>query len=92
MRAVTSLSAFRALQRGFATCARARPLWQPVLATVAAHSRVAAPTGGDVGALRFLNLHEYQSKDLMEAHGVLVRAAAYPIPAGRPAVPSQSHG
>ena len=47
-------------------------------------------TGGDVGALRFLNLHEYQSKDLMEAHGVLVRAAAYPVPAGRRFLPRSS--
>ena len=26
-----------------------------------------------LGALRFLNLHEYQAKDLMEAHGVIVQ-------------------
>ena len=50
-----------------------RPLWRPVLSALASHSRVAQSAGGDAGALRFLNLHEYQSKDLMETHGVLVQ-------------------
>jgi succinyl-CoA synthetase beta subunit len=31
----------------------------------------------DVGALRFLNLHEYQSKDLLEAHGVQVQKGKF---------------
>lgn len=33
----------------------------------------AAATAGGVGAVRHLNLHEYQSKDLMEKYGVQVQ-------------------
>ena len=32
-----------------------------------------AASSSPVGAVRFLNLHEYQSKDLMESHGVIVQ-------------------
>jgi len=35
--------------------------------------RVAPLGAADAGALRFLNLHEYQSKDLMEKFGVQVQ-------------------
>jgi len=31
------------------------------------------PASSSVGAVRFLNLHEYQSKDLMESYGVIVQ-------------------
>jgi hypothetical protein len=34
---------------------------------------LAHPAAATAGAVRFLNLHEYQSKDLMEAHGVTVQ-------------------
>jgi succinyl-CoA synthetase beta subunit len=37
-----------------------------------ARSPVSA-SAASVGAKRFLNLHEYQSKDLMESHGVIVQ-------------------
>lgn len=43
-----------------------------------------SPFVSKAGAVRFLNLHEYQSKDLMESYGVVVqpgRMAASPAEA-----------
>ncbi|RYY35347.1 hypothetical protein EON62_02565 [archaeon] len=40
-------------------------------APVPSLQRAAAPVSG--GAVRFLNLHEYQSKDLLESYGVQVQ-------------------
>ena len=42
-------------------------------AGVALPSRAQGPASSSVGAVRFLNLHEYQSKDLMESFGVIVQ-------------------
>lgn len=58
-----------------------------ILATFVLHSRgalVQSPFASAVGACRLLNLHEYQSKDLMESYGATVqpgRMAATPAEA-----------
>lgn len=43
-----------------------------VLSPLARHA-MHRPAPASVGALRFLNLHEYQSKDLLQKYGVNVQ-------------------
>jgi hypothetical protein len=63
-------------------CSRTPPP-PPLSVLLASPAPTATPQGtiggagagraADVGALRYLNLHEYQSKDLMEKYGVQVQ-------------------
>ena len=60
------------MPRALRTSPRAPPPYTPARSPQAARALLPAPAAR-LGAVRYLNLHEYQSKDLMESYNVIVQ-------------------